>query len=107
LFTGLAAIGRDSASIRVGIDLQFVDGEMVSGNYFDVLGVTPRLGRMLGAADDAPGAEPVVVISEAFWQTHCDADADVLGRTWHRRRFDRDAETTPSPGTSARRCTAS
>ena len=38
--------------------------EMVSGNYYAVLGITPQLGRALGPADDKPNSQPVVVISD-------------------------------------------
>lgn len=50
-------------------------------NLFDVLGVTPALGRGLTAADDAPGAPAVVLISHALWQQMFGGDERVLGRT--------------------------
>jgi predicted permease len=55
---------------------------LVSGNYFASLRLTPALGRFL-AADEAvrPGAEPVVVISHAYWQTRFQGSRDVLGQT--------------------------
>ena len=53
-------------------------GMLVSGNYFEVLGVTPAAGRTLTDADDRPGAAPVVVISHAYWQQH-GADMEVIG----------------------------
>jgi predicted permease len=58
-------------------------GELVSGNFFDALGVRPRLGRFFLASDrpDEPGATPVVVISEAVWRRKFKADPGVLGRT--------------------------
>ena len=59
-----------------------VEGEMVSGSYFLVLGVGAALGRTLTPADDrAPGAHPVAVLSHAYWVSGFGADADVLGRT--------------------------
>lgn len=45
------------------------NGELVTGNYFDVLGVKPALGRLLSPADDQkPGAHPVAVLSHGYWK---------------------------------------
>jgi predicted permease len=54
---------------------------LVSANYFDVLGVTPALGRMfLPDEDQKPGGNPVVVISYALWAKQFGSDSGVLGR---------------------------
>ncbi len=59
-----------------------LDAHFVSANFFDELGVTPLLGRMLEPAlDDNPGAEPVVVLSYGFWRRHFGADASIAGKT--------------------------
>jgi predicted permease len=56
--------------------------ELVSGNYFDVLGVGAAAGRILTPEDDrTPGAHPVLVLSDAFWQRRFAAAPDVVGRT--------------------------
>ncbi len=56
--------------------------ELVSGNYFDVLGVGAAAGRILSADDDrTPGAHPVVVLSYAFWQRRFAGAPEVAGRT--------------------------
>ena len=55
--------------------------ELVSGNYFDVLGVTPALGRALTKADDAVGAPPVAVIGYGLWRRAFGGSPSVLGRT--------------------------
>jgi predicted permease len=58
------------------------NGELVSGNYFDVLGVRPALGRVLNAADDrVPGAHPIAVLSYGYWQRRFGADPLVLNQT--------------------------
>ena len=55
---------------------------LVSGNYFSVLGLRPALGRFLRPDEvERPGAEPVVVISYDYWQTHFGGEPSVLGRT--------------------------
>jgi macrolide transport system ATP-binding/permease protein len=54
----------------------------VSGNYFDVLGVKPALGRaFLPEEDQTPNSHPVVVISHACWKKRFAADPSVIGRT--------------------------
>ncbi len=58
-------------------------GQLVSGNCFDVLGMSPVLGRLLQAADDrGPGGPLVAVISYDFWQRHFSGDAGIVGRSF-------------------------
>ena len=56
---------------------------MVTGNYFDVLGVRPLVGRFFtkDEQDVTPGAHPVVVLSAALWKTRFSGDRNVLGKT--------------------------
>jgi predicted permease len=56
-------------------------GMFVSGNYFTVLGVPAAHGRVFTAADDADGAPPVAVVSDAAWRQHFGGDPAVIGRT--------------------------
>ena len=57
-------------------------GQLVSGNYFSMLGVGAALGRTLLAADDAaPAGAPVVVLSHTAWQSHFGADSSIVGKT--------------------------
>src|SRR6185436_1574250 len=44
-----------------------VQAGVISGNYFDVMGLTARLGRITNAGDDGPGAAPIAVLSHRFW----------------------------------------
>jgi predicted permease len=53
---------------------------LVSGNYFDVIGAAPALGRILSNDDDRPGAVPVAVVSDVFWRQRLDADPAAIGR---------------------------
>ena len=56
-------------------------GQLVTGNYFDMLGVPPVLGRVLTPADDAaPGAGPVIVLSHDTWRVLFGGDSSVIGR---------------------------
>ena len=59
-----------------------VNGELVSGNYFDVLGVRAHIGRTFTPDDDrTPGGHPVVVLSHNFWTRRFAGDPAVLNRT--------------------------
>jgi putative ABC transport system permease protein len=58
-----------------------LDGLTVSGDLFDLLGVAPALGRTLVEADDRPGHDRVVVISDNLWRTRFGADRGIVGRT--------------------------
>ncbi len=85
---GLGAFQQLAALLQVNIDVAFdedgerrtVLGRPVSGEFFDVLDAPPLLGRTLTAADDRPGAVPVVVVSHGFWQRIFGGASDVLGR---------------------------
>ena len=55
-------------------------GSLVSGHFFDLLGARPALGRTLRDADDAPGAERVLVLSDALWRGAFGGRPDAVGR---------------------------
>jgi putative ABC transport system permease protein len=58
------------------------NGDLVSGNYFDVLGVQPALGRLFNASDDrTPGGHPIAVLSYGYWQRKFGGDPLVLNQT--------------------------
>ena len=58
----------------------FVNDALVTGGFFDVLGVRPFLGRTITRADDVEGAENVLVISHGLWQRRYGGSREVLGR---------------------------
>ncbi len=69
----VAGVGRHGAFEVPLIEdgrTQYVNQALVTGGFFEVLGVKPHLGRALNRADDVRGAETVVVISHALWQRH-------------------------------------
>ena len=87
VFTGLTGYSLPLEPLGVqtgsGADqaAELSSGLFVSGNYFDVLGVSPALGRVFNAANDhAPGAPPYVVLSYSYWQSHFGGDTQAIGR---------------------------
>ncbi len=58
-----------------------IRGGVVSGTYFDVMGLHPVLGRLIGPADDGPKAAGVVVLTYRFWTTALHKDPAVIGKT--------------------------
>ena len=76
-FDGVAAWSRFAASLNAGDSVDRILGYLVTGNFFDVLGLAPDRGRLLSPADDVtPGGHPVVVISHELWQTRFAGRAD-------------------------------
>jgi hypothetical protein len=78
-FEGLASSRRELVMLT-GVDTaQRLEARRVTGNFLDVLGVRPALGRGFSDADDRPGADPVVVVSDGFWRSQLGASAGALG----------------------------
>ena len=61
-------------------DPRVVKAGVVSGSYFEVMGLRPVLGRLIDANDDGAKAEPVAVLTHRFWTTALKRDASVVGR---------------------------
>src|SRR5262245_44820973 len=57
-----------------------LQGQIVSSNFFQTLGIRPYRGRDFVAEDDRPGAEPVTILSYGFWQRRFGSDESVLGK---------------------------
>ncbi len=87
-FESLAAIrsGEDPVSLRYagagGSDAQVerARAHLVSGNYFETMGVGAAIGRVLTQSDDVPNAQPVAVISDAYWKQHLASDPAAIGK---------------------------
>ena len=78
---GLAAYTDIDAAFRLGDQRVRLPGEIVSHNYFSVLGVSPFLGRWFQPDEDAvPGRNPVVVLSYGLWQRAFGSDPAAVGR---------------------------
>ena len=80
--TALAAFGGITVSLSEGESTDLVTGNIVTGNFFEVLGVRAQRGRLLRRDDDVtPGAHPVAVISDALWKRRFAQRGDVVGET--------------------------
>jgi predicted permease len=81
VFTGLVARFPASATMTMRNQAERVDVELVSGNTFELLGVTAILGRPLTPDDDrTPGAHPVAVLSHSYWQRRFAGASTVLNQ---------------------------
>jgi predicted permease len=78
---GLAAYVPIAVNLRQGEIIRRAEGRLVSGNFFEVLGVKPALGRFFSAADLQSADTPPVVLTHAFWRTAFSSDPAVLGTT--------------------------
>ncbi len=80
---GLLAFGAAPMSLNAaGAQPERAVGMLVSGNYFDVLGVRPAQGRFFAPEEDrTPGTHPVAVVSHAMWRQRFASDAALVGKT--------------------------
>jgi putative ABC transport system permease protein len=77
---GLAAYTQSGFSFHSGDDLESITGDIVSPNFFNVLGVTPAIGRAFSIDEQQPEHQPqVVIVSHNFWEHKCGANPDILG----------------------------
>ncbi len=82
VLSGLVAYFQQPFNLSDGVQTERVIGQIVSGNYFSVLGVRPALGRFfLPEEDRTRGTHPVVVISHGLWRRRFGADPAVIGKT--------------------------
>src|SRR5512146_872683 len=63
----------DNEAVRIDVGL-------VTGNYFEVMGLSPVLGRLTRPSDDGPGVPPVMILTHAFWMKRFGGDSSVVGR---------------------------
>jgi len=76
VFSGLTGVQPSRFDVRGdGVETETVDGEAVVGNFFQMLGVKPALGRLI-----APGDSSVAVVSWSYWKSRFNLDPGVLGR---------------------------
>lgn len=82
VFSGVIVRGGTQMNVSYGDQTERVRGELVSGNFFEVLGVRPWAGRLFTQDDDRlPGAHPVAVLSYAYWESRFGKDPNLIGKT--------------------------
>ncbi|WP_254062343.1 ABC transporter permease [Acidobacterium sp. S8] len=82
IFEGLIATSAAYAGVSWHNSAESVSAEIVSGNYFDVLGIHPAAGRLFASSDEtAPGANPVAVLSFDYWKRRFNEDPTIVGQT--------------------------
>jgi predicted permease len=81
VFSGLIAERTDTVNLTIDGATERATASIVSGNYFDELGIRPLTGRLLTDADDRTrGGHPVVVLSYGFWIQRFGMDSEIVGR---------------------------
>ena len=80
-FSAMALYAPGAFNFSDGVNTERLDGLVVTRDYFQVLGLTPLLGRDFTAAEDVPNAPRVAVISEELWRTRFGGRRDVLGHS--------------------------
>jgi predicted permease len=82
VFAGIIGSQVTPACLTVNGQAEWMYGQIVTANFFEVLGVKPLLGRTFVAEEDLrPGGAPVLVLSEAYWRRRFGGDTSVTGRT--------------------------
>jgi predicted permease len=82
LFDGIGAMDEVTISLAdEGRAAERFVGSYITANSFALLGVQPILGRDFRPADDTAGAEPVVILSHALWQSRYEGDLNIVGRS--------------------------
>jgi putative ABC transport system permease protein len=79
-FAGLAEYSPWDAALQGDADVITLHVGLVTGNFFEVMGLTPVLGRLTRASDDGPGVLPVMVLTHEFWIRRFGADSGIVGR---------------------------
>jgi predicted permease len=79
-FVGMSAFGYRSLSITDGDEPERLEGNIISWDLFQLLGVRPQLGRLFRQDDDRPGAPDVVLLSDEVWQRRYHGDSAILGQ---------------------------
>lgn len=80
-FDGILCRAATNVQLSVSGEPSYTKAEIVSGNYFAVLGVTPAMGRLFTNGDEgAPGENPVVVLAHDYWSRQLNGTPDIVGK---------------------------
>ena len=76
---GIAEYSEWSHTLQSDNDAVRIDVGLVTGNFFEVMGLSPVLGRLTLPSDDGPGVPPVVVLTHEFWMKRFAGDSNIVG----------------------------
>ena len=79
-FGGIAEYSPWTLTLQEANDVSRVSVGLVTGNFFEVMGLSPVLGRVTGPGDDGPGVPAVMVLTHEFWMKHFGGDSSVVGK---------------------------
>ena len=77
---GIAEYSQMAFTLQGERDAVRIDVGLVTGNYFQVMGLSPVIGRLLNDEDDGTAAPPVMVLTHEYWQNRFGGDSTVVGR---------------------------
>ncbi len=80
-FQAVVANSQQNVAVSWNNKPDMASCELVSGNYFEALGVRPAFGRLIVPSDEAVNANPAVVLSFGYWKNHFGSDPTVINRT--------------------------
>jgi predicted permease len=81
IFAGAGGFSGWTFNVGTPGSLARVQGEVVTGGYYQTLGLKPEAGRLISDADDQPGAAPVAVLSYGYWERHFQRNPGAVGTT--------------------------
>lgn len=79
-FSAIAAYRSDGVDLTGEGTPEHLHGEMISAGFFEILGVTPKLGRTFSSDEDRLGANPTAMISESLWKRRFGSSPEIIGR---------------------------
>jgi predicted permease len=79
-FAQIAEYSPTSVIMRTDHDAMRLQVGLVTGNYFDAMGLSPILGRVTRPSDDGPGVAPVMILTHDFWQRRFRGDSSIVGK---------------------------
>lgn len=81
IFAGTLATMSTKACVTIDRQTHWIEAQVVTANFFDLLGVKPILGRTFQPGEDQqPGGNPLIVISERLWRSQFSADPSIIGK---------------------------
>jgi putative ABC transport system permease protein len=79
-FSGIAEYSPWTLTLQEDNDISRVSLGLVTGNFFEIMGLSPALGRVTRPSDDGPGVPAVVVLTHDFWMKHFGGDSSIVGK---------------------------